>query len=109
MTDLSRDRYDLRWSTKAMDVLTYTCEFTGTVVANDIAFHLGMSVDAVRVQVSRLRQQGLVEGGSPYKATAEGHALYGAVMKAEEIDVTPLDERDLLTDEIPDSDGGASS
>ena len=78
---------DLRWGTKAMDVLAYTCEFAGTIVANDIAFHLGTSVDAIRVQVSRLRKQGLVAGGSPYKATAKGRALYGAALKAERIDV----------------------
>jgi len=78
---------ELRWGTKAMDVLAYTCEFAGSVVANDIAFHLGTSVDAVRVQVSRLRKQGLVDDGSPYKATAKGRALYGAALKAERIDV----------------------
>ena len=78
---------ELRWGTKAMDVLAYTCEYAGAVVANDIAFHLGTSIDAVRVQVSRLRKQGLVGGGSPYRATEKGFALYEAALKAEGIDV----------------------
>ena len=76
---------DLRWGTKAMDVLAYTCEFSGTIVANDIAFHLGTSVDAIRVQISRLRKQGLVGEGSPYKATAKGRSLYESRLKAERI------------------------
>jgi predicted ArsR family transcriptional regulator len=76
---------DLRWGTKAMDVLAYTCEFADTIVANDIAFHLGTSVDAIRVQISRLRKAGLVGQGSPYKATEKGRSLYESALRAEGI------------------------
>jgi predicted transcriptional regulator len=78
---------DLRWGTKALDVLAYTCEYDGSVVAKDIAFHLGTSIDAIRVQISRLRKQGLVAEGSPYRATAKGKALYENVLESENIDI----------------------
>ena len=78
---------DLRWGTKALDVLAYTCEYGGAVVAKDIAFHLGTSIDAIRVQISRLRKQGLVAEGSPYRATDKGRALYETVLESEHIDI----------------------
>jgi predicted transcriptional regulator len=84
---MDQDNGDLRWGTKAVDVLAYTVEYAGTVVANDIAFHLGTSIDAVRVQISRLRKQGLVAEGSPYQATEKGKALYERLLEAERIEV----------------------
>jgi predicted transcriptional regulator len=84
---MNHDNGELRWGTKALDVLAYTVEYSGAVVAKDIAFHLGTSIDAIRVQISRLRKQGLVDEGSPYKATDKGKALYDRVLTAESIDI----------------------
>lgn len=68
----------VKFGTKAFDVLGYTCEFSGRVTADDIACEMGMTVDAVRMTISRLRQHGLVQKGSPYRATKQGRERFEA-------------------------------
>ncbi len=82
---MDRDNTEFRWGTKALDVLAYTVEYAGSVVAKDIAFHLGTSVDAIRVQISRLRKQGLVADGSPYQATRSGPGALRQILRSERI------------------------
>jgi predicted ArsR family transcriptional regulator len=78
---------EINHGTKSFDVLGYTCEFGGSVTADDIAFHLGTTVDAIRVQISRLRKKGLVQAGSPYRATSKGKDIYESALAEAGIDV----------------------
>lgn len=62
-----------RFGSRGCEVLGYICEFKKTgIYAEDIAHQLGMTIDAVRMWVSRLRADGMVQDGSPYRPTRRG-------------------------------------
>ena len=70
----------IKIGTQLFDVLGYTCEFAGSVTADQIAYHVGTEPHAVRVAISRLRKLGLVEDGSPYNASKQGKEDYESAL-----------------------------
>ena len=77
----------INYGTKVFDILGYTCEFAGSVRADTIAFHTGMQDHQVRVAISRLRKLGLVQDGSPYKASPRGKAHYERELTRAGVDI----------------------